>query len=241
MNSVWRDAWWLSKFEFVKTRGLFKLIISALVFLFTLTALSNGSVNLGTKIIFDWFFILAVTFLPYSFRSKEYQLIRMSGDFWGCSSFNFLQEQPIPEEVLLKSRFLSNSFQSIITNVILIGLLLVLPSRLNSTLSLGESITFLFFWLLISLMMSSLLPASEVGDVISMTKMIVFSIIAYGSILAMTIPYYFYVRTSLIEGSIFLLRNYPVVTLVSITLLTIGSYLYCYRYAIKKMRTNDYL
>ncbi|WP_100401618.1 hypothetical protein [Bacillus sp. FJAT-42315] len=241
MNSVWRDAWWLSKFEFVKTRGLFKLIMFALIFLFLLTALSNGSVNLATKIIFDWLFIVAVTSLPYSFRSKEDQLIRVSGDFWGCSSFNFLQEQPISEEVLLKSRFLSNSFQSLITNMILIGLLLVLPSKLNSTLSLGESITFLFFWLLISLMMSSLLSASDVGDIISMTKIIVFSIIIYGSILAMTITYYFYVKTSLVEGSIFLIKNYPVVTLVCAALLTIGSYLYWYQYAVKKVQTIDYL
>ncbi|WP_338751762.1 hypothetical protein [Bacillus sp. FJAT-52991] len=241
MHSVWHDAWWLSRFELFKMTGLFKLIICTLVYLVFLIGFSNGSVNTAMKILFDFVFLTVVITLPYSLRSKEYQLTRVSGDFWGCSSFNFLQEQPIQEDVLLKSRFLSNSVLSVITNLVLISIFLVVPSKLNSTLSIGESIVFLLFWLLIGLMMSFLLSAGDVGDVISMTKMIIVSIITYGSILAITVAYYFYIRASLVEGSIFLIKNYPTVTLVSAALLTIGSYLYWYRYAVKRLRTNDYL
>ncbi|WP_203363339.1 hypothetical protein [Bacillus sp. REN10] len=241
MNSVWRDAWWLSRFELFKMTGPFKLVICTLGYFVFLIGLSNGSENMATKILFDFVFVVAITTLPYSLRSKEYQLTRVSGDFWGCHSFNFLQEQPISEDVLLKSRFLSNFVLSVVTNLILVSIFLITPSKLSSTLSIGESIIFLFLWLLIGLMVSFLLSASDVGDVISMTKMIIFSTIIYGSILAMTVAYYFYIRISLVEGSIFLIKNYPIVTLVLATLFTIGSYLYWYRYSVKKVRTIDYL
>ncbi|OZI13533.1 hypothetical protein CEW92_01525 [Bacillaceae bacterium SAS-127] len=247
MNSVWRDAWWLSKFELFRITKLLKLVALAFgSFIFFIgffhSSDSLGSDHLVINILLDFFFISALTTWPYWLRSKEERFMRISGNFHGSSYFNFLQEQQLPETTLIKSRLFSSSIQSLIVNTILISLLLVFPSILSvALLSPEESLAFLFFWLLIGIIASLTLAASDVGDLLSMTKIIIVNIIFYGSLLAIAGFYYFYTKRGVVEGSIFLLRNYPVVTLVSVTLLTIGSYLYCYRYAIKKMRTNDYL
>lgn len=240
MNAGWREAWWLSRMELKKMTNLFSSVFILLMYIILLIVLTPFSDQVGANILYDGFFIGAIAMLPISCRKKEYQVTRISGDFWGVSYFNFLLQQPIPEEVLVKSRFLSNSVLYLLTNGLLIGGLLVWPTDLNTSLSLSESLSFFLFWLLIGLLIGSAIPTSEVGDLLPRNKLIAVSVLSYGSFFAAAALYYFLANQGIVEGSIALLKSAPAVTLVVTAVATVISYRLAYWYAIKKIRTNDY-
>lgn len=243
MNQVWKDAWWLTKFEWNKMK--FSFLISVLVIV--LFSIFFGMVfpsyegGLLSKVLFDILFLIGMTLIPYLGRTKEYALNKLYGNFWGSPYFNFLSQTPISEKALIRSRFLIYSLQSFVLNIILFSLMYTFSHNIREAFLVGDFILFSLFWITIGLQMSALLAATEVGSEMSIGKMIIYSIILYAGLLGVGIGYYWIFSKGIIEGTIFLIENYPIITLLVAILLLVVDYIFWLRYSNKVIHRSNYL
>lgn len=89
--------------------------------------------------------------------------------------------------------------------------------------------------------MSALLAATEVGSEMSIGKMIIYSIILYAGLLGVGIGYYWISSKGIVEGTIFLIENYPITTLLVAILLLVVDYILWLRYSNKVIHRSNYL
>ncbi|GAA0327491.1 hypothetical protein GCM10008967_17490 [Bacillus carboniphilus] len=240
MNQSWRDAWWLVKFEFNKTKWSFLLLTLVLVVLTMMFATTLTDYQ-EDKVFIDLFFLGAVTMAPFMGRTKNFSLNRLYGDFWGSPYFNFLKQTPVSEKVLLRSRFLLFGCQSILLNFIILTLFYAFSTLVRESYSLQTYLIFSILWMIVGLITSSSIAAAEFGSEMRMWKIVFYCIVFYGGLFTSAVLYYHYTEFGVLGGFFYLSEHAPLMALLIGIVLLIMNFVGWKIYSVKIMHTVNYL
>ena len=98
-------------------------------------------------------------------KPKEFQYQKLARDFWGSPYFILLKQLPIPEDILIRSRFLQYYVTSIPIHLLFLIMLFLSSASIKSLLSPGEYISFSLIWISSGIGIGSVFPASDSGDI----------------------------------------------------------------------------
>jgi hypothetical protein len=239
MNS-WQQAFWLSKFELTHSKkSIFTLLFLLVPYSFFLTV-SISSYLEEHFMLYDIFFLLTFGVAVMWAKPKEYQYQKLSDNLWAQPFTVFLNQLPIPREIVVKSRFLIYFIYSIPFHLLVLIIMYSLAPELRQTLAPMEFIAFSLIWLSFGICYGSVYPASDSGDKVTNVKMVFYAVVLLGSftLLLFAVPYLS--SHGLVGLTILIASKWPIVTSVVSIFAACASVAFWMRYMKNHMNKLDY-
>ena len=101
--STWKQALWLAKFEMRASVKPYFLLLGYAILFGTFFSMTNSLYN---NLLVDSFFFLVFWIMAILTRPKEFQLQKITEGVWASPFVLMLNQLPIPQNVLIISRFL---------------------------------------------------------------------------------------------------------------------------------------
>ncbi|QED46359.1 hypothetical protein [Cytobacillus dafuensis] len=240
--SEWKQACWLAMFE-VKSnlKGIITLAAMAVGLSIFFTLVFSISEMEDVTIVYDIFFVLTFWVVAASFRPKEIQLKKMNGGTWASPYFVMLNQLPITKNVLVMSRFIGFFIISIPFNVLVLTLIYALSTEFREAMPITTYIVFSIIWLCIGFTVGSMFPASDVGEKMSMLKLVIFNILFYGALLAIYVGIFYVYGQGVVAWTMHAAREWPQLSIAVSLLIAIINFLFAKGYIYKKIDKIDYL
>ena len=177
----WKQALWLAKFELNGSKkGIITTVLTFIVFfLFIVYTFEKNKDAELLSMTYDIFFGIVFWFSVAWSKPKEFQYQKLARDFWGSPYFIMLKQLPIPEEILIRSRFLQYYVISIPIHLLFLIMFFLSSASIRTLLSPGEYIAFSLIWLSSGIGIGSIFPASDSGDNVSPKKLVMYFVVTF--------------------------------------------------------------
>lgn len=243
----WKQAWQLSKIEL---KGYIPWLVLTL-FMFVLLAFFLGASfpayidehrffkeqNPG---LFDLAFLFLFGVVPYWMRPKDSRYQQISGDFYAAPFFIKLLQLPVPERVVIKSRFLTYLVQSLPFHLLFLIVFQLFAALQGHALPPVAFISFSIIWLSFGIYFGHSSPASDAGGRINTLKMFLHIILFGGIVLGAYYLIVFHSPYGVVAWTVLFATNWPLLsTIISILLAIAGMRFWMY-YMKKTMNKVDY-
>jgi hypothetical protein len=163
--------WQLVKFEFTGTPfkqwllRLFTVVVMAALFEGMLFILVNEASGGYGAVVLDVVLLSAVFYYPQWLRLPSFRVADLKSGLYAAPFYVYATRLPIPQYVLRRSRFVLSFVYTVGATVMAVALAYVYPGTVRSLFTLGEFGVFLTVWGLVSVALSGLIAACEVGGV----------------------------------------------------------------------------
>lgn len=161
--------WQLVKFELTGTpfkqlllRTLTVVVMAAAFELILLVLVEDNPDGYGA-IIFDVVLLSIVLYYPLLLRLPPFRSADLKSGLYAAPFYVYATRLPIPQRVLMRSRFVLSFVYTVGATVIAIVLAYVYPGTVRSLFTPGEFGAFLTMWGLVAAAASGLIVAGEVG------------------------------------------------------------------------------
>lgn len=244
----WKQAWELSKIEL--KRQIMWLVFSGLLFILLGLLLGIGFPHYimekayyqeNNPGLYDLVFIFLFWIVPYWVRPKDFRYHMVTSDFWVNPYFIKLQELPIPNSVIIKSRFTTSLVQSIPFYALFLLFIYIVSGLIDEFMPVGTFISFSVIWLSFSIYAGFVFPASDAGDRISPLKLVLLYILFGGILVSMYILFGFVMPHGAVAWTMIFADRWPVLCSVLSILLAFCGMRYWMYYMKKTMNRHDYL
>ncbi len=236
----WQQAFRLSKFELIHSKKsiLFLLFLLA-PYSFFLT-MSIGSYLEEHFMLYDIFFLLTFGVAAIWAKPKEYQYQKLSDNMWAQPFTVFLNQLPIPREIVVRSRFIIYFIYSLPFHLAVLVIMYSFAPELRQTLPPLEFIAFSLIWLSFGICYGSVYPASDSGDKVTNVKMAFYAVVLLGSfsLILFAVPYLS--SYGLVGLTIVLASKWPIVSSLISVIAAGASVEFWMRYMKKHMNKLDY-
>ncbi|MEZ7170770.1 hypothetical protein [Sporosarcina sp. OR05] len=237
----WKQAYRLAAFEITVSMKKFLLILVFSIAMGLIYMLSFQSYLEGEFEFFDVLFLLIFMMFPAWMKNKEFQMRKMDGDLWTSPSIIMLQHLPVPQKIIIKSRFIIHSFHSFPFQLILLIAMPLMSVNFRDTMSPFAYIAFVLIWLSLSIAVGFTMAASEAGGNYK-TKTIVLSF--FYLLIGVSAFYFLFpilLDKGLIEWTMSIAKDWTLLSIIFAVLLSIGSWKYWQTEMRKTMKKTDYL
>lgn len=210
MNN-WKEALNLTMFEIKNTNPLrYLLWVSILILLVILMVPSVPGLLDKNNVLPEVFFVFGLIVFPHITKPKVFKSQSLGGGWYASYHIISLNQLPIRNEVIVRSRFLSYVFTILsFIGLFLIGLYLFSPV-LRSELSVGNFITFIIMLLSIYLLIGGVQVISEIG-----ANLIINIVVSLGVAVFLVSSLSFFSRDyGLIVWLMMITESYPLLTLI---------------------------
>ncbi len=236
----WQQAFWLSKFELLHSKkSIFTLLFLLVPYSFFLTV-SIPSYLEEHFMLYDIFFLLIFGVAAIWAKPKEYQYQKIADDMWAQPFTVFLNQLPIPREIVVRSRFLIYFIYSLPFHLAVLVIMYSFGPELRQTLPPLEFIAFSLIWLSFGICYGSVYPASDSGDKVTNVKMAFYAFVLLGSftLLLFAVPYLS--SHGLVGLTIMVASKWPIISSV-ISIIAAGvSVTFWMKYMKNHMNKLDY-
>lgn len=237
MVSEWKQAWNIVLLEMKLNKlGHLSMLLIGAIYLTFIMMMMNGK---SSPIVVDAFLIFLI-WLPMVMRGKEYTGQKVENGLYASRFVMLLTQFPIAKEVIIKSRVLITLLFNVCLNAGFLTFIYFFVESIYSQLSGLSALIFIMFWLCFGYLIGAFMPASEIGAMYSLLKLIVYSILLYGFIIVVLFVFHYFLRISLFDWSIYLAKEHTVITLFVLLILTIGTHFYGMYEAKKAIHRVDY-
>lgn len=238
---TWKQALWLAKFEWkVSAVNIFLCwIILSVIGLLYLTSFSGYLEN--NYVGFDIAFLLGFSAAPYWFRSKHFQYKEVS-DHLHASPVLIMQTQlPIPKDVLAKSKLITYLAYLLPFMLTIFPVLYFINDSIRTTMDLPSYIVFSLIWIFYGLTLGVIFPASDAGDYTS-PKILFYYLLATSVVLmGLLLLFYFVFGYGIVAWTIMLAKDWTILVIITLVMLTIVSWRFWPYYMKKTMQKLDYM
>lgn len=244
----WKQAWELSKIEL--KHQIIWLVFSALLFLFLGIMLGMGFpyyIN-GNEFfqennpgLFDFVFIFLCWTFPYWMRPKNFRYQMVASGTWVNPYFIKLLQLPIPERVILKSRFVTYLVQSIPVYLVFFLVFYFASGLTEKFMSPGTFLVFVIIWLAFGVYAGHIFPASDAGDRYSLPKLILLYVVTGIIGVSLYILFEFFLPHSPVAWTLLFAARWPLLSSVVSILLAFFGMRFWMWHMRKKMARQDYL
>lgn len=243
----WKQAWVLSKIELKRQPMWF--VLSALFFIFLAFFMGIGFQHYVTgdqafqdnNPGYDLVFLFLFWAVPYWMRPKDFRYQMVASDFWVNPYFIKLQQLPIPDSVIVKSRFTTYIAQSIPIYVLFLVLMYIVSGLAGEWMPIGNFVAFSIIWLAFSVYTGHVFPASDAGDRISPFKLVLLYIVFFAIGIGIYILFRFVLPYNIVAWTVLFASEWPLLSsILSIALAFFGMRYWMYHMK-KTMNRQDYL
>lgn len=259
----WKEAWWLTKFEFKKlitVPVIIILFIGLIIFISIVNGMINSSVDnnfMGLDILLVFLFIFILPLLKLG-NSKSKGL----SNHHPAAYLIRLHQLPIKNSVIVKHRFLTSLLISIPLQVLVLLSLYLLSPNLQE-LSLNTYLAFIIIWVCLSIYIGSLFITFDAGVHVLewIITLLVFGFLIFfigfiGSIPTMTIEWnlnfppsidqdilsiQFEATRGIINWTLLFAEKQPLLSSVISIILAIVGWDFWSKQMLKRMNKVDYL
>src|SRR5690625_3278771 len=102
----WRKALTLARLEISLGAAHFLLLFVVSIFISVILGMTFKSYLSNQNIGFDFFFLILFSIFPALFKPEAAQYKKVSGELWASHIFIMHKQLSIPEDVIVKSRFI---------------------------------------------------------------------------------------------------------------------------------------
>lgn len=237
----WKQAFWLARFELNASKK--NILFSFVYFLFTgasLISVFSSYLEKGIVLI-DFLFLLMFTIGPIWTKPKDFQIQRINSELVAAPAFIMLNQLPIKQDVIIKSRFIIYFAYSFIFQVLLLVSLYAFIPELQSMLSFGTFIIFVIIWISFGIYIGYIFPATDAGEKTTSTKSTIYTVLMVVAAIVVFTIYQIMFQHGIVHWTIIFAQKWPALsTIISIVLAILG-YNYWQRYMKKVANKIDYL
>lgn len=233
----WQKASQLAKFEINAGAAHFLLVFFASIFLALFLGGSFQGYSSSFSVGFDVFFLSLFSVIPAWLKPKETQYKKVNGELWASHIFIMHKQLAIPEDILVKSRFIIHFVYTL--PMLTFILCLIYPAFIN-IMSPYEYIAFSIIWLSFSIYLGLIMGASDAGDYVniksisqSVITIVLFFIISIG------LSHYIFDQ-GIVHGSIILAKSFPFMSIIISIFLSIIGIKFWQLFMEKTIRQMDY-
>lgn len=238
---TWKQALWLAKFEWkVSAVNIFLCwIILSAIGLFYLTSFSGYLEN--NYVGFDIAFLLSFSAAPYWFRSKHFQYKEVS-DHLHASPVLIMQTQlPIPKDVLAKSKLITYLAYLLPFMLTIFPVLYFINDSIRTTMDPPSYIVFSLIWIFYGLTLGVIFPASDAGDYTSPKILFYYLLATFVVVMGLLLLFYFVFGFGIVAWTIMLAKDWTILVIITLVMLTIVSWRLWPYYMKKTMQKLDYM
>ncbi|MED1864455.1 hypothetical protein P4V41_13395 [Fictibacillus nanhaiensis] len=236
----WKQAFSLSKFELTQSKkSIFTLLFLLVPYSYFLTAAISSYLE-GHFMLYDIFFLLTFGVAAIWAKPKKHQYQKLSDNMWAQPFTVFLNQLPIPKDIVVRSRFLIYFIYSVPFHLTVLIIMYSFAPELRQTLPPLEFIAFSLIWLSFGICYGSVYPASDSGDKVTNVKMAFYAFVLLGSftLLLFAVPYLS--SHGLVGLTILVASKWPIVTSVVSIIAACASVAFWMRYMKNHMNKLDY-
>lgn len=225
----------------IKTSILYLLLFIPVFVVFTLLFTTSFSPYLkANNVGFDFLFILIFSVIPIWLRNKHFQIQKIQGSVWASPTYVMQMQLPIPTQILAKSRLITYLFFSIPFHALLLLLIYLFTPALQVTLTPFVYFSFSIIWICFGVYGGLIMPASDVGDIITVKTMTISSIgLITGFIIALTF-FHLVLGYGIVYWTIMIAQNYPLSSIILSIFLAILGFRFWQQMMIRKTKQFDY-
>lgn len=174
----WKQAYRLASFEIkASLRSLLLLLVfyiaASMIFMQSFDVYLNGEFQ-----FFDLLFMLIFFMFPAWMKNKEFQMQKLDGDLWTSPSIVMLQQLPVTQNVIVKSRFIIHAICSFPLQLVLIISMPLLSENFREMMTPLAYVSFVLIWFALSIAVGFIMAASEAGGNFN-TKALVMSFVYF--------------------------------------------------------------
>src|SRR5690625_2986782 len=211
--NTWKSAWQLAKHE-LQASALQLLICWFFLSVFSLLFLMSFNTYITNNYFsFDFMFICLFSFGPYLLKVRHFQYKKVFDQIWASPVLVMQLQLPIPLNTIVRSRLLIYLCYFVPFYCLTFLMLYIFNDKLNSALSFGHFLVFLITWLAISLLIGIILPASDVGDLITSKVMVQSIIIVLLGIIILFALFYGVFHTGIVAWTIHFVNTTPLLAI----------------------------
>lgn len=236
----WKQAYRLASFEIkASIRSLVLLlafyIIASILFMQSFDVYLNGEFE-----FFDLMFLMIFFLFPVWMKNKEFQMQKLDGDLWTSPSIVMLQQLPVTQHVIVKSRFIIHAICSFPLQLVLLVSMPLLSETFSEMMTPLAYAAFVLIWFALSIAGGFIMAASEAGGNFN-TKAVVMSFVYL--IVGLAVIYFLLQLTN--EGFVYWTMlaavERPVISGLIAIILIVAGWKYWQRDMKKSMKRTDYL
>lgn len=236
----WKQAFKLAMFELKASAISFLFLFVFLLVMLAYFSTSFPDYSERGYVGYDLFFILVFLFAGSSSKVKHFQLQKLNGDLWVVPIVVMQNQLPIPQNTIIKSRFIIHFFLSFPFQLLLLIALYLWSAELRMIMSFHAFISFSIFWISFGIYTGYAIPASEAGDKINYKTVItavIFLAIIFISILT---GFNVLFDCGFVYWTMMLANKWPYLTILVSILLAICGLIFWQNYMKKTMNKLDY-
>lgn len=240
MMNVWKEAFWLARFEM---RASLKMLFLLLGFSFIYGVFFSISTFEQHSFLFDFFFLIIFWFMPIWTKPKEFQLQKISEGLWASPFVVMLNQLPVQKNVLIISRFITYFTFSIPTHIFILGFIYFFAAEFRESISITAYIVFSIIWICFGITFGSMFPTSDVGDKVPKSSWLfaAISVLFFGAVIGTIVAINKFTGRGIVSWSISIAREWPILSVILSCLIAFISIVYSIRIMSKKMDQIDYL
>lgn len=236
----WKQAYRLASFEI---KASFRSLVLLLVFYIAASMIFMQSFDVylnGEFQFFDLMFMLIFFMFPVWMKNKEFQMQKLDGDLWTSPSIVMLQQLPVTQHVIVKSRFVIHAICSFPLQLVLLGSMPLLSETFRDMMTPLAYAVFVLIWIALSIAVGFIMAASEAGGNYK-TKAVVMSFVYL--LVGFVVIYFLLQLTN--EGFVYwtmvAASEWPAVSGLIAIILIVSGWKYWQRDMKKLMKRTDYL
>lgn len=236
----WKQAYRLASFEIkASIRSLVLLLVfyiaASMLFMRSFDVYLNGEFE-----FFDLMFLLIFFLFPVWMKNKEFQMQKLDGDLWTSPSIVMLQQLPVAQHVIVKSRFIIHAICSFPLQLVLLVSMPLLSQTFREMMTPLAYTAFVLIWIALSIAVGFIMAASEAGGNFK-TKAVVMSFVYL--IVGFAVIYFLLQLTN--EGFVYwtmlAAAEWPLISGLIAIILIVAGWKYWQRDMKKSMKRTDYL
>ncbi|WP_046176415.1 hypothetical protein [Domibacillus indicus] len=235
-----KQSFWLALFELKKSKSsILVLLLSLLLFVPSLSTMWTAYIEKNFAGL-DAFFLILFSIWTVWLRPKDFQYQKGSDGTWGTAHMSFLLPLAIPRMTIINSRLIAYFCLSFPFQLLLLVLMYMYSSDLREAMTIFSYSAFSVIWLSFGIWGGGAFPASDIGDRISGSRLVL-GILFYIGLFAALLSLYFLTGGGLVKWTMEAAVHFPFWSIIISVLLAAVSLLYYRNYMQKKLEQVDYL
>src|SRR5690625_155663 len=236
----WRKAVKLARFELSIGAAHFLLVFFISIFISIIIGMTLNGYLTNQSIGFDFFFIILFSIFPAWFKPEAAQYKRVSGELWASHIFIMYKQLPIPEDIIVKNRFIIHFMYSLPMLILILCLSFLITSIVQPILTPLEYVSFSIIWLSFSIYIGLIMGASDAGDRVN-AKTMTLAFFHIGAFFTTLLGlFHFVFAIGIVYWTIILAENQTLIAALISILLSIIGIRYWQFFMKKTIKKMDY-